>query len=482
MTNGVQRTYRLAPPDRTGHVFGLGLDQLVMIGASTAFGSIAMIAGHVFAGIGVVAGGAVVGVGRWRGAPLTGWLPHAALYASQRFGGRTWLAPTTLIGGSTNDVPSVFAGLSLIVVEPTSVNGLKRPAVVTADAHTNMYAATLRVAGRTLALVDGDAQDLALSGWGAALQALVSERPTVCQLRWSEWTTNLGLDDHRRWINHNRAVDAVPEVADAYDELVDAASHVVRHHDVLVTVSVHDTGPDTVDTLLRELRLLSQRLETAGLTASAPLGPDAWVRAMRLRLDPTSRFFQSERPLRVVVDQLSFAAAFPMAARSEWTYWATDNSLHRSLYVVEWPRSDVPATWLGELLQDDEGVRSVTVGFEPVPRSRSRRSIARDAAKIASDVEHRVERGFRVGAAHRRATRAVDEREAELVAGYGEFTYGGIVTLTATTIAELDGATERVTQRAASIGVELRALHGRHDIAACVALPVARGFAPGTRP
>jgi hypothetical protein len=477
-----QRTYRLAPPDRTGYVFGLGVGQLVTLGASTAVGSVAMMLGRVAVGIGVVGIGAIVGVGRWRSASLLEWLPHTARYFSQQIGGRTWLAPTVMLGGSPSPVPPVFAGLSLIVVEPTTGNGLTRPAVVTADTHAAIYAATVRVTGRALALLDGDAQDLALSGWGAALQALVAERPAVCQLRWSAWTAPVGLNDHRRWITANRAADAVEAVAHTYDELIDTVGRTVRHHEVLVTVSVHDTGPDAIDILLlREIRLLSQRLETAGLSPSAPLGPDAWVRAMRLRLDPTNQFWHPERSLCSVAEQLTFAAAAPMAARAEWTHWITDDALHRSLYVVEWPRTDVPATWLGELLHDDRGVCSVTIGVEPVPRSRSQRSIARDAAKIASDVEHRAERGFRVGAAHRRATRAVDEREAELVAGYGEFTYAGIVTLTATTVADLDAATDRVTQRAASIGVELRPLHGRHDIAACVALPVARGFAPGAR-
>src|SRR5687767_1295883 len=123
---------------------------------------------------------------------------------------------------------------------------------------------------------------------------------------------------------------------------------------------------------------------------------------MRLRLDPTNAFWRTDRSLQAVAKDLSFASIVPSATRTDWTQWRTDTCTHRSLYVVEWPRTDVPATWLGELLRFNACVRTITVGFEPVPRSRSHRGVVRDAAKIASDADHRNERGFRVGAAHRR--------------------------------------------------------------------------------
>ena len=123
-------------------------------------------------------------------------------------------------------------------------------------------------------------------------------------------------------------------------------------------------------------------------------------------------------------------------------------------------------------------VRTVSVFFEPIARSKSNRSIRREAAKIESDTDQRQQKGFRVGAAHRRAARAVEEREEELVAGYGEFSYAGVVTVTAATEAELDEATDQVTQVAASVGLELRPLHGRHDQAMAAVLPLARGLAP----
>ena len=167
--------------------------------------------------------------------------------------------------------------------------------------------------------------------------------------------------------------------------------------------------------------------------------------------------------------------AGPLAAESTWGSWHTDGAWHRALYVSDWPRLDVHANWLRDLMLYAGSVRTVTVLFEPIARSKSQRSILRDAAKIESDAAHRAEKGFRVGAHHRRARQAVEEREEELVAGYGEFSYAGIVTVTAPEFDDLERATSDVIQVAASIGLDVRPLHGRHDLAVAATLPIARG-------
>ena len=109
------------------------------------------------------------------------------------------------------------------------------------------------------------------------------------------------------------------------------------------------------------------------------------------------------------------------------------------------------------------------------------RSSGGGSGESGSDAQQRSEKGFRVGAHHRRAARAVEEREEELVAGYGEYFYAGVVSVSATTLTGLEAATDGITQVAASVGLELRPLHGRHDQAVTVGLPLARGFAPKGR-
>ena len=142
-------------------------------------------------------------------------------------------------------------------------------------------------------------------------------------------------------------------------------------------------------------------------------------------------------------------------------------------------RSVVAGLGSVELAAEPLGVEIVAVGRENTrSRSKSQRSITRDAAKLESDTEQRSQKGFRVGAHHRRAARAVEEREEELVAGYGEFFYAGVVCITAPTLTGLEAATEEVSQVAVAVGLEVRPLYGRHDQAMAATLPVARGLAP----
>ena len=48
-------------------------------------------------------------------------------------------------------------------------------------------------------------------------------------------------------------------------------------------------------------------------------------------------------------------------------------------------------------------------------------------------------------------------------------------------LSDLEAATDEITQVAASVGLELRPLHGRHDQAVAATLPIARGLAPKGR-
>jgi hypothetical protein len=135
---------------------------------------------------------------------------------------------------------------------------------------------------------------------------------------------------------------------------------------------------------------------------------------------------------------------------------------------------DVPAAWLDPLLSARVLDRTVVLYFEPVRPSLSRRRIERDATRLATDAEQRVNRGFRVGARHRRSTAAVEEREAELVAGYAEVGVVGLVVATASSDTAMESTATQISQAASAAGLELRQLDGRHDLALAASLPLGR--------
>jgi hypothetical protein len=153
-------------------------------------------------------------------------------------------------------------------------------------------------------------------------------------------------------------------------------------------------------------------------------------------------------------------------------------SLHRSFWVAEWPRLEVGADWMQPLVLAAGAVRTLALVAEPVAPRRSHRAIERDATKLASDEEHRRSKGFRVSASHRRAQADVEERETELVAGFGEFAYAGVVTVAAGDIEALERACDDLLQVAAGCGMWLAPLEFRHDAGLAACLPLARALAP----
>src|SRR3546814_11594801 len=74
--------------------------------------------------------------------------------------------------------------------------------------------------------------------------------------------------------------------------------------------------------------------------------------ALRLRLDP-----QSADPIAVrgaslaeLAGLLNVHSATPLATESTWGRLRADGAFHRTYWVAEWPRLDVPPNWLEPLL------------------------------------------------------------------------------------------------------------------------------------
>ena len=92
------------------------------------------------------------------------------------------------------------------------------------------------------------------------------------------------------------------------------------------------------------------------------------------------------------------------------------------------------------------------------------------------DAITKEDKGRRVDARHRRATQALLDREEELVAGYPEMGYAGLVSVAARSQEDLDEQSEVVEQLARETGMDLRLLEGRQDLAWAASLPA--GIAP----
>lgn len=497
MTEVSARRYRLHPPDGLGVLFGLDGLQLGVLAVAMLTGVLLAAYATAIAGVAVVMVGGAAGLWRVNGQPLLASIPSAVRWARGRAAGEDrWFAPVPLYcdpSGEQPALPAPLAGQTLLSVDAAAAQvgaGMARVAVVH-DERGDMWAATVRVSGRRFALLEPADQDRLVQWWGTALAAFCTERTPVAAVRWTQWSAAAGSRQQRDYLDEHVADDAVPEARAAYEQLLAEAGPLATTHEVLVTLVVaggrvavarqqHDRQRAVVETLLNEVGLFARRLEAAGLVVSSPLSPTELARALRVRLDPTCApvLDQQRRTLGDRAGLVLPRNAGPLATQTAWTHWRADGSHHRAFVVARWPLLEVPANWMQDLLLHTGAVRSVTVSYEPIPHSTSQRRVLREAARLEADADQRQSKGFRVGARHRRASAAVDEREEELVAGFGELDYAGVVVVTAPGLDELDRACAETVQVAASCGVELRPLDGRHDQAVGVSLPLARGLAP----
>ncbi len=485
-----ERVYRFEPLDGSGVFLGLGLLQCALVGTGLVVAVAALTAELPLV---VAAAPALVGVAtafvRVGGHVAWEWLVLGASWAWMRFGrGRSWFARLPLVAGDEGDtpLPPCLAGLS--VVEVPWRGRLRLGAVRDGERHT--LTAMVRVAGAPFVAESRGDQERLLAGWGDALNQFAVERTAVSHLSWSDFARRSGLREHRAWLDEQGAEGKPNAAADSYRELLAEATTTATAHDAVVSITVardrlgRRAPVDGADAQLARVlgssvEALLRALRSAGLDASDPLSAQEVQRLLRIRADPAAA-----EPRLVggrLVERLglvSGACAGPLALATSWRHVHVDGAFHRSWWVATWPRLPAPPSWLEPFLSGAGVTRTMTVVLCPVPAYSSRRRIERDLVKLESDAATKEQQGRRVDARHRGATQSLLDREEELVAGYAEMAYVGLVTVSASSEEELDEHGELIEQLARESGMELRPLDGRQDLAWAAALPF--GLAPKT--
>jgi hypothetical protein len=272
--------------------------------------------------------------------------------------------------------------------------------------------------------------------------------------------------------------------------LADAAVLTWRHElRIWLTVDPRRTGNSAAapaDAALAATRTLTNRCAAAGLICSAPLSPVEIAQAIRGQADPSSlpgltavqrglaeRAGLADTGSAGTVPDLAHAA--PLAVETSWDGVRVDGAWHRTFWVARWPALDLPPGWWEPLLHEQVGVRTLAVVLEPVPARLSRRRINSESVSVEGQVRLRERHAFRVPVGLAQAQAEVDQREAELQAGFPEYGYLALAGVTAHSRTELDTASQALTDAAARCGVvELRPLHGRQDAAWACTLPLGR--------
>jgi hypothetical protein len=486
------RSYQLEPLDTSGVFLGLGLIQCCLLGSGITTAVLAFTAGlWLPIAVAPLIGAMVVSFAQVSGSPAWEWLPAGIAWLWGRVRrGRRWTAPLPLLpmdGSTSAPLPPCLAGLDIIEL---AWRGTQRLGIVR-DHERATFTALVPAQIAQFGAESRADQERLLAGWGDVLSQFAVDRGLVTHLFWSDLAHSSGLQGHRTWLDGGGRLAGDAAAVSSYRELVDQAAIDAVVHDVVLGITVardrlkaHRRGAGGADDLLAQglvtaIEALLRGLRSAAVTAGEPLEALGLHRLLRARIDPVSTAPAAQRWSGRLVDRLGLvtpASSGPLVVEPSWRHVRVDGAWHRTWWVACWPRLAVPPWWLEPFVSAGGAARTMTVTLMPVPAHQSRRRIERDLVKLSSDAAAMEDKGRRVDAGHQRATESLLDREAELVAGYAEMAYVGLVCLSAGSEDELEEQSEITEQLAREAGMELRALDGRQDLAWAAALPL--GLAP----
>lgn len=472
------RHYRFAPRDRTGWVLGLNAVQCAALGIGVFEAGLLLESGMPLPLVGLpILFAVVASFARLGGRPF-----YVQAAAGVRWLLARWLGVAEWEAALPDELPPFLDGFRIVEAPaPMWVARLDDCGIgMVVDEQDMSISATIPVRARRFSLCETDEQDRLLGAWGSAIATFAIEGSVVKRISWGERAAQCPVPTSLAGDEKGSAVTR------SYLDLVADQARASVLHETTVTITVDlrkvsgaGGGKEQrvaagQEALSEELRLLTVRLADCGLDVDAPLSPAELRHAICARLDPDPGEVTTGRTLAQLTG-IERSRTGPRAALLEWNWVKVDRSLHHTYVIAEWPRSDVEASWMESLLLHAGGTRTVSLFAEPVPPSQSRKRIRRDATRLATDADQRSQAGFRIGADHHQASIAVAEREAELVAGHVEFTYVGLVTVTARSAESLRASCLEYEQRAAQCGIRLESLDASHDLGLVCSLPLGRG-------
>lgn len=481
--------YRFGGSGRTGVLLGLGVRQSVPLIAGCLWLTLGLMAGLPWLGLAGPLAGAVVSFGRWRRSPLYDVaVPASRLTVVRLRRGRgTWVRRSLTATTAEGDLPPALACLDLLEMG-CSWDGTATPVGMVRDRRAQTVSLVLPATASGFAVSSLAEQDALIAEWAAALGPLARERRPVVRVTWQHWTHPAGLDGHRRFLAALPARDPASAAAVDYEALLASQAPVTIGREVLVTLTVdlrrvaarqRDPVDAAVETMVDEARLLAGRLDAAGVRAGVPWSAVDIATGVRMRSDPArlAQLHTLRRSLAAATGRGTLEWG-PLAVRPEWTQVWVDGSVHRSFRVAGWPMLPVPADWLAPLLSLADVTATVTVVLEPVPLSAAAAAANRELTAIEADQAHKERHGFRLTARERRRQHDVEAREQELAAGHPEFRHTGFVTVSASSLNQLEEASARVEQAAAQALLDVRVLAARQAEGWVCGLPLGRNVRP----
>ncbi|MBP5936694.1 SCO6880 family protein [Streptomyces acidiscabies] len=421
---------------------------------------------------------AAVVLARHRGRSLADWTPVVVRYTLRRVRRQLlWLtrpARRPVKEGVLN-LPGRAASLRVVTSADRRLGAVHDP-------HAATLTAVVRVASRAYALLDPGTQHANVTGWGRALAAL-ARTGQVARIQVLERTVPDSGDALRRyWQQHGhpRATLAGP----LYEELIAGAGPAAAPHESYVAISLDMkatrrliaqaggglTGGFAV--LGQLAATFDQAARTAGLT---PLG---WLNARQIASVVRTAYDPAALPSLDAwtpegVPGADPAAAGPVVVAEEPGRITTDTACHTTYWVENWPRTEVGAGFLHQVLFSAGVRRTLSLSYTPKNIESAMRDVQRRKASVIADASERARRGQVESEADGIEYADIRERERQLIAGHADVALTGLLTVSADTPEKLRAACATVETAAVAAQLDLRVLTWQQaDAFTCAALPL----------
>ncbi len=512
------RRYRFGPHPQAGWILGLRSSQVAGVVVAGVF-AIALLRIGGIVSLLLVAGEAalavcVVGV-RFAGHTALEWVPVVARFSFARTSGQArWRSEQARMGhvarlpeGRELDpqevsppvsLPAELSELELLEARLPRFGGV--PMGVAHDRRAHTYTTTVRCEARAFYLLGETEREAMLASYGALLTTFASDDSPVRRIAWYERTLPPGSDELVEYLHSHRR----PELPDddrglqATWQLLSAQGRGTEDHEVLVALQIdadracaaraiaHLGGGQqgALALLAEQVSKLVDELTRIGAQSAQPVGarnpavPSARGLAAIIRngIDPFGRQERERgQGAGIAVESLG-----PRARETEWSHVLADGTLHATGHLLEWPRSDVRATFLQGILMGAPATRTVALVLNVLGPQKATRRAERASEEASAEgwLRHRI--GRRTTARDRAREQAVAQREHELAAGHALVQFAGYVTVSVPVshgVGELNAAFGRVQAASLAAGLRLERMPGEQQEALTYTLPLCRGLA-----
>jgi len=349
------------------------------------------------------------------------------------------------------------------------------------DPHAGTLTAVAAVRHPAYVLLSPDEQSRRVNGWGRVLAGLAAQG-TCARVQVLE----VALPDSGRgitgWWQEHRRDEAPDWTLREYQELMSTCAPAASTHRTLIALSldtrksgraIRDAGrgmPGAAAVLRQDMRAFEAGMREAELQLTSWLDETALATTLRSAFDPAGVLALEEASVGQRLE-----TAGPVAVEEHWGHLRHDGAYSAVLWVTEWPRIDVPPSFLHGLVFQQGVRKTISITVTPLTTAQAMRDIRKAKVEYVTDSSQKARMGTIADLSDAQELSDVMDRERALIAGHADLRFTGLITVTAETKEALDSALSQTQRAATQCGCETRLLCGQQARAFTAgALPLAR--------